>query len=357
MKRSIAQSVAIIQVAMDDLPDSATISDRAVAIAQLGFPAWFAGQEQHGYVLAQAPGGPTANAEKAFTTSVDRLKNRTAANGVNTVAVAIPHPAGGDERHVFNLRTKRIEPWKIYLSAAFDRPKQLATPSPRARLPPEPIKIRPLIETVADLRHASDEFNAASDRLASAKAKEAELISEQRAATTQAAAITKGLSDRLAQDILAGLEIEDSHPETAKVRQLTTKAAAITTALPLAQSATAEAQAIADHARVLRSKVALDWAAAQQCQALQEATAAVLAMAPALATLAAVDRVKSQLLGRDLVRAPAHHPGLISTERLAFKLIKELPDRIRPHALSTGAFETAISDAVSAIKSTLENEQ
>lgn len=358
MKRSIAESVAIIQVAMDDLPDSATISDRAVSIAQLGFPTWFAGQEQRGFVLAQAPGGPMADAEKAFTTSVDRLKNRTATNGVNTVAVAIPHPAGGDERHVFNLRTKRIEPWTVYVLATFDRPKRLSPPAPRAeRISPVPYQIRPVSETLSDLREAVDEFRAANALLMAAKAKETSITIEQKDATAQAAKLTQGLSDRLAQDILAGREIDDTHPETAKVHKLTTKADALSTALPFARAATQEAQSIVTHAASLRSMAILDWAASEQYEALQDAIAAVRAMAPALAKLAAVDRVKTQLFGKQIVTGQAEHPGLISTERLVVKLIKDLPDRVRPPALTSSTFETAITEAVSDIRSNLEIDQ
>lgn len=358
MIRPVAESVETIQTAMDDLPASATMSERAIAIAQLGFPVWFACQEQQGFVLAQAPGGPMADPEKAFTTSVDKLKNRTLANGVNTVAVTIPHPQGGEERHVFNLRTCRIEPWKIFVFAGFDRPKPAPASSTRSeRVAPAPFEIRPLQETLIDLKVASDEFGAASQQLAKAKAKEASLVDEQKGARAQASKLSQGLSDRLAQDILAGREIDDSHPETAKVRKLNTKAEAIANAIPLAQAATREAQAIANHAEQIRSTAILDWAASQQHAAVQDVISAVRAMAPSLATLAAVDRVKSQLFGKQVVTGRPGHPGLISTERLVVKLIKELPDRVRPPALTSSTFETAITDAVSAIRSNLENDQ
>ena len=359
MKRSIAESVAVIQVALDDLDPGAAVSDRAVAVAQLGFPVWFACQEQQGFVLAQAGGGRTADPERAFTTAVASLKSRNVAEGVNTVAMEVPHPSGGSERHVYNLRTKRVEPWTVYIYAGPKRSLSRApVPSPRAaRVIPDQPDILPLAQAIANLRGASDEFVGASERLAAAKAKEAALQNDQRTATEQASKITQGLSDRLAQDILAGRDIDDSQPETAKVRKLTTRANAISAALPLALAATCEAQAIVSHAGQIRSTAILDWAAAQQREAIEDTRASVRAMAPALATLAAVDRVKRQLFGKQIVTGHPGHPGLVSTERLAFKLINELPDRVRPQSLTSTTFEAAITEAVSAIKFNLGIDQ
>ncbi len=340
---------------MDSLGEAATPGARAAVIAGFGHRTWFAMQSDRQFELARPAGGLRADPEKAFTTDVSKLKDYLRSDTINTVVFDI-EDEHGRVRCVFDIEFQRVDRYRIYQTGTVHPgpTKSKKIDAPVARPKPQPIVVPAINDAAQRLATAEQAFARSKAVHAAAVTKYGELASSARESDDKAARLTTQLGKRLATEVMAGNDLADDHPETDRIKRLELKRDATNFALPLAAEAVDAAAALIQTTGAARVRAALDWAAAEQAVALSDAKALLTAMAPALVRLAAIDRVKTRLIGAAPKTTDPTHPGLISTERVSGALVKQVPTLLRPPELEPEHLAAAISADVEIINQTLE---
>ena len=106
------------QEAMDRLGPDATPLQRAVAIAELGFPCWFAEQRDREFTPINRGGGVAHQHKFRTTVSIEKL---TRSEAGNTIIFEIELPNGKVFPAVYDRQFRRCGPWVQHVQVRLGR--------------------------------------------------------------------------------------------------------------------------------------------------------------------------------------------------------------------------------------------
>lgn len=358
LQPSVSPEVAALhqlQSAMAELASDATANERASAAAKLGHLCWFAEQNGRRFKLIHPGGGLARDPERAFTRDGKKLAAWPGCPTPHTAVFDLVVEGDPRGRFVWDLELQQVAPWRELqeIPPAPSRPQTEATPvQPSQQL----LEIGPLCVqqtavavavAAAASRHWKCELDAAVEKRAS-------LVRTLDADKAKLQRLNRALGDQLAADLLAGKTLDDEHHETRQIHRLQNRIGASSAAQDLANGAIDAARVQWESAEQARSEAVVDWSGAEQLAAIESIRQALDIAAPAMARLAAVDEVKSRLLGPNIRTQRPHHPGLVSGGRVVRKIIDHLPTNIRPRSLEETAFASAVTADAAAINPEME---
>lgn len=348
------------QVIVDRLGLLASTSERAVALAEAGFPVCFAHRAHgNGFTLADSStGGVLATGARAFTTTVAQLRGRRE-EATLTVAIEIYDGSRRLGRAVYEGRSGRIVPWREVVCLTPDGARASSPAGPAVKTPSTPVESKWTLPDKAAAGPAVIKANTAvADAQSALDATGANLLRLRevvKSADRQAEDLETALGARLAVEMLDGKEPEDAPPEVKKIERLRRKRDAARISTQLAQEAWSAAKQSLTAAKNERERAVLDWAAVEQTELINKVRAALSALAPDLARMIAVDHVKNALAATGSSTVHRGHPGLTSTKVLAERLARNLPRKLSAEVFSDREFKNLVSTTTATCRAELEN--
>lgn len=344
-----AHLIAAVQVMLDA---GGTINDRALAVAKLGHPVWFARRGEHGgYDLLQPANRGTVFDEphdQLFTTVESRLQQKL--SKVNGLAFRVTGADGHTVTYAWSEVTNCVEPYRVVQRPRGD---ELAAPTPVAKP-----ALAPAIQPVAliDRELAVDQIRKFDRAIAEFAAQIDSLRNQAVAIRNQADVdlaeiedLTEARSARAADALREGKDIGDRQPESGPIAKLRLRVDAAERALGANSSDREKAEKKLTLAKEQRVAAIVEWAGAEHTLATADLRAAMQSLVPHLVRVSAIDRAKLSLVGTGkLVTQAPNHPGLTSGEKLVGALVAAFPnalcpDELKPAALSAFTAKAAAS--------------
>lgn len=348
----------LLEAVRTALSKSGSLRDRALAIAKLGHPVWYANSDDRGgYELIQLEGRGSMlpeNADRLLTTDEEILaKPRFEADALAFRIV------GADGKAVLYAWAKGravVEPFRVVQRAAHDT--ATATRLPAAKpIPKAPVHPVVLVdrEVAADRICQHDaQVAALEQKIRESREQSASIKSQAGLDEEQIETLTETRSDRAAKSIRTGEDIGDEAAETKEIAKLQLRIDASTKALTANAVERAGYEAALVRLREQRVAAIVDWAGAEHTLAVTDLRAALADLAPLLVRVAAVDRAKLALIGTDrLVTDRPNHPGLTAGEKLIAALAAAIPEVIRPAELSAASLTPLTGKAAARLLSSM----
>lgn len=340
--------VEAVQTKLQSLPVSATLGEKAAAIAAMGHPTWF-GLQSGFSTSPMLARGSTRPIVPEFTTDIGRLSGQTASSDANTIMFDIKGRRGGVSRFSIDVSSGAVIPWRTVTKVSLQH--AVAAAAPVSKQAAELVEKQPYVAlSIADaetnLEAALWAVEAAEAAAGSVTVRVQQLKSSLAKDREALRKLEGAMALRLTEVVLAGGDVGDSQPEAAKIRKLRLKIDATERAIPLAANGHEACSLALQGARQDLIAATLDRTAAHHLAAITSVRQEFAALAPALARLVAIDAERERVLGSEFSAADVNHPGLRAPGRMVRRLLRELPPLFTPAELNPSAFEATVSSAI-----------
>lgn len=336
-----------VQTRLQSLPVSATLGEKAAAIAAMGHPTWF-GLQSGFSTSPMLARGSIRPIMPEFTTDVGRLSGQTASSDANTIMFDIKG-RGGVSRFSIDVSSGAVIPWRTVTKVSLQHASVAAAPvSKQATEAVEKQRYvaLPIADAETNLEAALWAVEAAEAAAGSVTARVQQLNSSLAKDRDALRKLEGAMAERLTEVVLAGGDVGDSQPEAGKIRKLRLKIDATERAIPLAANGHEACSLALQGARQDLIAATLDRTAAHHLAAITSVRQEFADLAPALARLVAIDAERERVLGSEFSAADVNHPGLRAPGRMVRRLLRELPPLFTPAELNPSAFEAAVSSAI-----------